>query len=125
MIGLSNDDVYKDLLERREIEIYNLSDLNSELRFEAEHFQKKYCHLFDLLSKKKCEKLGSLVSDEIKTGHTPSMKIQSFYGGNYHFIKTDNLRTNEITEPFSDYLSLKGYETLKRVHLKSGAKLKK
>ena len=120
MIGLSNDDVYKDLLERREIEIYNLSDLNSELRFEAEHFQKKYCHLFDLLSKKKCEKLGSLVSDEIKTGHTPSMKNQSFYGGNYHFIKTDNLRTNEITEPFSDYLSLKGYETLKRVHLKSG-----
>jgi hypothetical protein len=120
LIGLSNDDVYKDLLERREIEIYNLSDLNSELRFEAEHFQKKYCHLFDLLSKKKCEKLGSLVSDEIKTGHTPSMKNQSFYGGNYHFIKTDNLRTNEITEPFSDYLSLKGYETLKRVHLKSG-----
>lgn len=120
MIGLSNDDVYKDLLERREIEIYNLSDLNSELRFEAEHFQKKYCHLFDLLSKKKCEKLGSLVSDEIKTGHTPSMKNQSFYGGNYHFIKTDNLRTNEITEPFSDCLSLKGYETLKRVHLKSG-----
>lgn len=120
MIGLSDDDVYKDLLERREIEIYKLSDLNSELRFEAEHFQKKYCHLFDLLGKKKCEKLGSLVSDEIKTGHTPSMKNQSFYGGNYHFIKTDNLRTNEITEPFSDYLSLKGYETLKRVHLKPG-----
>lgn len=120
MINLSNDDVYEDLLERREIEIYNLSDLNSELRFEAEHFQKKYYHLFDLLSKKKCEKLGSLVSDEIKTGHTPSMKNQSFYGGNYNFIKTDNLRTNEITEPFSNQLSLKGYETLKRVHLKPG-----
>ena len=120
MIGLSYDDVYKDLLERREIEIYNLSDLNSELRFEAENFQKKYYHLFDLLSKKKCEKLGSLVSDEIKTGHTPSMKNQSFYGGNYHFIKTDNLRTNEIRDTFTDFLSEKGYATLKRVHLESG-----
>ncbi len=119
MKSLSNDEIFNDLLERREIEIYKLSDLNSELRFEAEHFQKKYYHLFDLLSKKKCEKLGSLVSDEIKTGHTPSMKNQSFYGGNYTFIKTDNLRTNEIREPFTDYLSLKGYETLKRVHLKN------
>ena len=120
MIGLSNDEVYRDLLERREIEIYKLSDLNSELRFEAEHFQKKYYKLFDLLNKKKCELLGSLVSDDIKTGHTPSMKNQSFYGGNYHFIKTDNLRTNEITEPFTDFLSRKGYESLKRVHLKPG-----
>lgn len=120
MISLSNDEVYRDLLERREIDIYKLSDLNSELRFEAEHVQKKYFKLFDLLSKKKCELLGSLVSDDIKTGHTPSMKNQSFYGGNYHFIKTDNLRTNEITEPFTDFLSRKGYESLKRVHLKSG-----
>lgn len=120
MISLSNDEVYKDLLERLEIKIYKLSSLNVELRFEAEHFQKKYFHLFDLLNKKKCERLGSLVSADIKTGHTPSMKDQSFYGGDYHFIKTDNLRTNEITEPYTDYLSRKGYESLKRVHLKSG-----
>ena len=118
-MGLSDDEIYNDLLERREIEIYKLSDLNSELRFEAEHFQKKYFQLFDLLSEKKCEKLESLVSDEIRTGHTPSMKNQSFYGGNFNFIKTDNLRTNEIRETFTDYLSLKGYETLQRVHLKS------
>ena len=118
-MGPSDDEIYNDLLERREIEIYKLSDLNSELRFEAEHFQKKYFQLFDLLSEKKCEKLESLVSDEIRTGHTPSMKNQSFYGGNFNFIKTDNLRTNEIRETFTDYLSLKGYETLQRVHLKS------
>lgn len=120
MISLSNNEVYEDLLERLEIEIYKLSSLNFELRFEAEHFQKKYYHLFDLLNKKRCERLGSLVSADIKTGHTPSMKDQSFYGGDYHFIKTDNLRTDEITEPYTDYLSHKGYESLKRVHLKSG-----
>lgn len=120
MSSLSNNEVYKDLLERLEIEIYKLSSLNFEMRIEAEHFQKKYFHLFDLLNKKKCERLGSLVSADIKTGHTPSMKDKSFYGGAYHFIKTDNLRTDEITEPYADYLSRKGYESLKRVHLKSG-----
>ncbi len=119
-MSLSDDEVFKDLLERREIGIFNLSDLNSELRFEAEHFQKKYFELFDLLSNKKCELLDSLVLDEIKTGHTPSMKNQSFYGGSYHFIKTDNLRVNEIRDTFTDYLSKKGYDTLKQVHLKCG-----
>lgn len=120
MISLSNNEVYKDLLERLEIKIYMLLSLDFELRFEAEHFQKKYFHLFDVLNKKKCERLGSLVSVDIKIGHTPSMKDQSFYGGDYHFIKTDNLRTNEIIEPYTDYLSCKGYESLKRVHLKAG-----
>lgn len=120
MISLSDDDVYKNLLERLEVDVVKMSKLNSEVRYEAERYQKKYYNLFNILSKKKLARLGDLVSEPIRTGHTPSMKDQNFYGRDYHFIKTDNLRENEIRGPFTDYLSKKGYDTLNRVHLRAG-----
>ena len=63
-------------------------------------------------------KLCELVSKPIQTGHTPSMKVDSFYGGKIKFIKTDNLRDNSIMHPFTHYLSEKGNAEIKRTELK-------
>lgn len=41
MISLSDDDVYKNLLERLEVDVVKMSKLNSEVRYEAERYQKK------------------------------------------------------------------------------------
>lgn len=91
---------------------------NGELRIEAEHFQKKYTKLKKLLSHHNCVNLSSLVSKPIQTGHTPSMKNDGFYGGKIKFIKTDNLRDNDIKYPFSHYLSDLGNAEIKRTELK-------
>ena len=93
---------------------------NSDLRIEAEHYQKTYSDLILLLSRNKCNKLSELVEKPIQTGHTPSMKNDSFYGGNVRFIKTDNLRDNEIREPFTHMLSASGNNEIKRTELKEG-----
>lgn len=64
--------------------------------------------------------LSELVDLPIQTGHTPSMKNPYFYYGSIKFIKTDNLRINDIREPFSDYLSDLGNESIKRTQLEEG-----
>ena len=45
------------------------------------------------------------------------MKEERFYGGNIKFIKTDNLRDNDIKFPFSHYLSALGNSEIKRTEL--------
>lgn len=45
------------------------------------------------------------------------MKEERFYGGNIKFIKTDNLRDNEIKFPFTNYLSELGNSEIKRTEL--------
>ena len=64
--------------------------------------------------------LSELVSIPIQTGHTPSMKNPYYYYGNIKFIKTDNLRKNDIREPFTDNLSELGNKSIKRTQLKEG-----
>ena len=116
-----NEEKYKALLEGLEIHEVLLSEIktnNAELRIEAEHYQKKYLNLINILSKCNCLNLSELVSKPIQTGHTPSMKNESFYGGEIKFIKTDNLRNNEIKPPFSHYLSEIGNAQIKRTELK-------
>ena len=54
------------------------------------------------------------------TGHTPSMKIESYYGRNIGFVKTDNLREFRISGQFSHYLSISGNEVIKRSSLQEG-----
>ena len=64
--------------------------------------------------------MSELTSIPIQTGHTPSMKNPYFYYGDIKFIKTDNLRINDIREPFTDNLSILGNESIKRTQLEEG-----
>lgn len=111
---------YEALLEGLEITERRLSELNENKRFEAEFFLKKYTTLFEKLSKHKLVPLSELVEVPIQTGHTPPMKNLDYYGGEVKFIKTDNLRINDIREPFTDTLSELGNDNIKRTQLKEG-----
>ena len=105
-------------LEITEIKLSEVKKVSGDLRIEAEHFQKKYFDLKKKLSRHNCVRLAELVSKPIQTGHTPSMKNERFYGGNIKFIKTDNLRDNDIKFPFSHCLSELGNSEIKRTELK-------
>ena len=106
-------------MEGLEISVVKLSEVKGEFRIEAEHYQHKYQKLLERLNKD-FSYLKDLVSKPIQTGHTPSMKDSRFYGGNIKFVKTDNLRENEIKEPFSNYLSNFGNSEIKRTELQEG-----
>ncbi len=96
------------------------SELNLANRIDAEHYQPHFLDIISAVKNKQYKKLSELVSKNITTGHTPSMKEESFYGGDVKFIKTDNLRDNKIVENFSHFLSDKGADKLKNASLKSG-----
>ena len=89
-------------------------------RLDAEHYQKRFS-----INKKKLIRFGStsllqLLSQPVITGHTPSMEIESYYGGDIHFVKTDNLREFTISGEFSHYLSESGNEVIKKSSLEEG-----
>lgn len=89
-------------------------------RLDAEHYQKQY-----LINQKKLNKFGSvpllqLISRSVMTGHTPSMKVESYYGGDIGFVKTDNLREFKISGEFTHFLSSSGNEVIKRSSLQNG-----
>ena len=110
------------MLKGLEISVVKFSDIkndNKELRIEAEHYQHKYQNLISKLDTNFAY-LKDLVLKPIQTGHTPSMKDPRFYGGIIKFIKTDNLRENEIKEPFKNYLSELGNSEIKRTELQEG-----
>ncbi len=96
-----------------------LSELNLANRIDAEHYQPHFLDIVSAVKKKQYKKLSELVSKNITTGHTPSMKEESFYGGDVKFIKTDNLRDNQIVENFNHFLSDKGANKLKNATLKN------
>ncbi|MBN1627240.1 MAG: restriction endonuclease subunit S [Deltaproteobacteria bacterium] len=88
-------------------------------RLDAEHYQEQF-----LMNQERLIRFGStpllkLISQQVKTGHTPSMKIESYYGGDISFVKTDNLRDFKISGEFSHYLSKSGNEIIKRSALKN------
>ena len=93
---------------------------NGMFRLDAEYYQKRF-----YINEKKLIKFGStplleLLSQPVITGHTPSMKVESYYGGNIHFVKTDNLREFKISGEFSHYLSESGNEVIGKSSLKDG-----
>ena len=106
-----------------QFKVLNYSATNQDggtFRLDAEHYQAQY-----LLNQKNLIKFGSIpliqmVSRPVMTGHMPSMKIESFYGGNIGFVKTDNLREFKISGEFTHFLSNSGNEVIKRSSLKSG-----
>lgn len=96
------------------------NEVDKTFRLDAEHYRKKYQISISKLSNLTTQRLGSLLSIPVCTGHTPSMQNDSFYGGSVKFIKTDNVRENKITDFFTDYLSDKGASELKKSNLISG-----
>lgn len=101
-------------LETAEI---RFSSLKANLRLEAEFYQKKHLRLVSELKSLRTKPLRELASGPVRTGHTPSMRVSAFYGGEIRFIKTDNLRKFRITEPFTDYLSAKGNDMIAATEL--------
>ena len=93
---------------------------NDALRIDAEHYKAEYSKIKQLLIKKGCIELKKLIDRPVMTGHTPSMKNESYYGGNVNFIKTDNLREHYIEGQSTDRLSAKGNSVIKRSSLKDG-----
>jgi len=109
-------------LEGLEISIKKFSELTNivddTLRFDAEHYQRKYGKIDEAIAKKNHCVLRELLSMPVITGHTPSMKIDHFYGGKINFVKTDNLRENRIVDAFTDYLTVEGNDEIKNSALK-------
>ena len=96
--------------------IVNLGNIEQDsMRVDAEHYQSRYSDNQAKLTQFGAVPLSELLSQPIVTGHTPSMKVASYYGGNVNFVKTDNLRTFQISGQFTHHLSDAG----NRVILKS------
>lgn len=111
------------MLEGQEISVNKFSELSNivddTLRFDAEHYQRKYEQINEAITKKNFCVLRELLAMPVITGHTPSMKIERFYGGDISFVKTDNLRENKIVDVFTDYLTIEGNEEIKSSELKA------
>ena len=109
-------------MEGLEISIKLFSELSNDdddtLRYDSEHYQRKYIKINETLKKLQHSKLLKLIKTPVITGHTPSMKVDRFYGGKIKFIKTDNLRENKIVEFFTDYLTEEGNQELKKSELR-------
>lgn len=105
------------MLKGLEISIKQFGELSNivddTLRFDAEHYQRKYEQIDEAITKKNHCVLRELLAMPVITGHTPSMKIERFYGGEISFVKTDNLRENKIVDVFTDYLTAEGNEDIK------------
>ena len=110
------------MLEGLEITIKQFSELSNSdddtLRFDAEHYQHRYLAMVNQLKLHQHSKLLDLIRKPVITGHTPSMQIDRFYDGNIAFIKTDNLRENQIVDSYTDYLTEAGDAELKSSRLK-------
>ncbi len=100
--------------------IVNYNELNDDFRIDAERYQEKYFNIKNLLQSNDCIKLLNVIRQPVITGHTPSMANSKYYGGDVGFIKTDNLRENEIISDFAHRLSKQGNELLKRSFLEEG-----
>jgi len=99
------------------INIINRAFIPSTLRIEAEFYKKEYLDLKAKLLSLKHTTIARVTSQSIMTGHTPSMKNPNYYGGEIKFIKTDNLRDNEITRDFTHTLSANGNKQIARTNL--------
>lgn len=106
-----------------EYQIINFSSTEKAdgiFRLDAEHYQAKFIKNQVKLAKFGSTKLLNLISKPVMTGHTPSMKNESYYGGDIRFVKTDNLREFKISGEFTHYLSEAGNKIIGRSALQNG-----
>ena len=87
-------------------------------RLDAEHYQENFINNLKKLINFGSTPLLEMLSEPVITGHTPSMKIEAYYGGNISFVKTDNLREFDISGEFTHYLSESGDKVIQRSSLK-------
>ena len=97
--------------------IVNWKDINDELRIDAEHYEERFLENQKKLVSFGATALAELISQPVLTGHTPSMKVEAYYGGDIRFVKTDNLRSFEISGQFTHHLSEDGNEVIKKSEL--------
>ena len=88
-------------------------------RIDSHFYEKQYRKLKSTLAELPCSQLKDLVTKTIQTGHTPSMAVDSYYGGRIALIKTDNLHDNSIGTSFSHYLTEEGNAVISRTSLAS------
>ena len=101
--------------------VLELSALDSvSMRVDAEHYQKQFSENQARLVELGSEPLAELISQPIVTGHTPSMKVATYYGGDINFVKTDNLREFQISGQFTHHLSDAGNEIIEKSELQEG-----
>jgi len=87
------------------ISIVKLSEIEGVKRFDAYRYRTSFLKLEkDLKKITIISKLGHLVAEPIRTGHTP--RDRDIYQGDLriHFLKTDNLREGVIDFENSDFL---------------------
>lgn len=89
-----------DGLECSEINLSTVSEYEA-FRIDSHFYEKKYSDLKQKIGALPCEILRNLVAKPIQTGHTPSMAVDEYYGGNIPLIKTNNLHENTISTIFS------------------------
>ena len=107
-----------DGLECSEIQLSEILKRACNYRLDSHYYEKKYVKLTQKLLSAPHWLLGNIVTKPIQTGHTPSMSNSSYYGGEIAFIKTDNLRVNNITTNFTDFLSEAGNQEISRTELR-------
>ena len=100
------------------ISIVHSDKLEMSTRIDAEHYRKEYIALRKHIDDIGSVPLKGLISSRVITGHTPSMKNPKYYGGDINFIKTDNLRDNQIVKDFNHSLTELGNKQIQRSTLK-------
>ncbi len=97
------------------------AQLNMALRLDAEHYSPRFIPVLQQLKKYQTIKLRDTLIEPIRTGHTPSMKNSTYYHpGIIKFIKTDNLREDEIDISEVQMLSELGNKQIAASELRPG-----
>lgn len=112
---------YKALMDGLECSEIPISQVRQyePFRIDSHFYEKQYRKLKSTLAELPCSQLKDLVTKTIQTGHTPSMAVDSYYGGRIALIKTDNLHDNSIGTSFSHYLTEEGNAVISRTSLAS------
>ncbi len=105
-----------DGLECSEIKLSTVIQYHA-FRIDSHFYEKQYFALKNKIDAIPCEILKNIVAKPIQTGHTPSMAIEEYYGGNIPLIKTNNLHENTISTVFDDYLTQQGNALISRTEL--------
>lgn len=105
-----------DGLECSEIKLSTVIQYDA-FRIDSHFYEKQYFALKNKIDAIPCEILKNIVAKPIQTGHTPSMAIEEYYGGNIPLIKTNNLHENTISTVFADYLTQQGNALISRTEL--------
>jgi hypothetical protein len=82
------------------------SHLHFSARIDAEHYSPRFTQVLRQIGRLRTVSLRRLLSEPVKTGHTPSTKNSAYYDSDtVKFVKTDNLREDRIDTGDAQFLS--------------------